>query len=287
MNDYYVYEHIRLDNNQCFYVGKGHGNRANFSSRNEHHDRVVAKCGMKVNIIAENLTEDEAYEIERKTIEHYVFDLGYGIDIIGYNNNPNEKGHLTNHTFGGDGSYGMVHSEEWCKKHSDDMTGEGNPMYGINIWDTYSEERKSKIKNKLSESSSGINNPMYGVSPKDRMDENTYKIWKEKTQNRLRNQIGENNPNFGNRTLHNKVKDNPELRVQYYSRPGKQNGRARGLIIKDLSHNIVGEFDVMTDACQWIKDTLNINSKIDGIRSNIGISIKKNKPYRNFYFEYK
>lgn len=25
--DYYVYEHIRLDNNTCFYVGKGRGER--------------------------------------------------------------------------------------------------------------------------------------------------------------------------------------------------------------------------------------------------------------------
>ena len=43
MNDYYVYEHIRNDNNSCFYVGKGHGKRAYSKSRNEHHNIVKKK----------------------------------------------------------------------------------------------------------------------------------------------------------------------------------------------------------------------------------------------------
>ena len=189
MNDYYVYEHIRLDNNTCFYVGKGHGNRSNYYSRNEHHDRIADKVGMKVNIVRDNLSEDDAYRLERELIHHYVFDLGYGIDIIGYNNNINENGHLTNHTFGGDGSYGMVHSEEWRKQHSIDMTGENNPMYGINIWDTYSDDKKNEIRSRLSELNSKENNNMYGISPKERMDNETYKKWRNKLVNRLKSII--------------------------------------------------------------------------------------------------
>ena len=42
-NKYCVYEHIRLDNNQCFYVGKGTIKRANSMIRNEHHNRIVEK----------------------------------------------------------------------------------------------------------------------------------------------------------------------------------------------------------------------------------------------------
>ena len=287
MNDYYVYEHIRLDNNKCFYVGKGHGKRVNYSCRNEHHDRIVNKVGMKTRIIADNLSEEQAYDLERKTINHYVFDLGYGIDIIGYNNNPNENGHLTNHTFGGDGSFGMVHSDEWRKQHSLDMSGKKNPMYGVNLWETYSKEKKNKIKSNLSDSFSGDKNPMYGISPQERMDELTYTRWKQKTQEHLRNQCGENNPNYKNTTLHDKVKNRPDLRIQYYSRPGKQNGRAKGIIIRDLDNNYLADFDTIGEGCQWIKDTYGIKSKINGMRSNIRKAINKNTSYLNLLFEEK
>ena len=61
IKDYYVYEHIRLDNNTCFYVGKGHGKRCNYVSRNVHHDRIVSKFGMKVNIVKDNLLKSSDF----------------------------------------------------------------------------------------------------------------------------------------------------------------------------------------------------------------------------------
>ena len=286
MNDYYVYEHIRLDNNTCFYVGKGHGKRCNYTSRNQHHDRIVDKVGMKVNIVKDNLSEDEAYQLERELIHHYVFDLEYGIDIIGYNNNPNEKGHLTNHTFGGDGSYGMVHSEEWCKQHSLKMTGENNPMYGVNVWETYSDERKEEIRNKLSKLNSKENNPMYGISPKERMDEETYNRWIIERIARLKSQTGSNNPNYGNKTLHNKLKNNPELRIQYYARNGSQNGRAKEVFVYDKDKNFLKRFDYIGECCEWIKENLSITSNINTIRSGITESIKNQKTYRKMYFSF-
>lgn len=286
MNDYYVYEHIRLDNNTCFYVGKGRGRRAYCKTRNTHHDRIVKKYGMKVNIVAESLTEDEAFKVEEQIIFHYVFILGYGIDIIGYNNKKDEPGHLTNHTFGGDGSKGMVHSKEWRKQHSKDMMGKKNPMYGVNVWDTYDYVKKQEILHKISESSKGQNNPMYGISPKDRMDKETYNHWYKTNQKRLKNQCGENNPNYGNKTLHNKLKDNPELKIQYYSRPGKQNGRARGVRLFDSHHNFLNEFDTIGDGCQWLKDTYGFTSKINGMRSNLSRAIRNDMPYKGFYGEF-
>lgn len=153
-NDYYVYEHIRLDNNTCFYVGKGHGKRAYVKKRNPHHDRIAEKHGMKVEIIANDLTEDEAYEIERETIKKYVFEEGYGIDIEGFRKDDDSPC-LTNSTFGGDGSCDMVHSKEWCEQHSNDMKGAKNPMYGINNYERYSDEKARGIKDKLSEAFSG------------------------------------------------------------------------------------------------------------------------------------
>lgn len=286
MNDYYVYEHIRLDNNTCFYVGKGHGNRYNYYSRNEHHDRIADKVGMKVNIIKDKLSEDDAYKLERELIHHYVFDLGYGIDIIGYNNNPNENGHLTNHTFGGDGSYGMVHSEEWRRQHSIDMMGESNPMYGVNLWDTYSNDKKNEIRSRLSRLNSKENNKMYGISPEERMDDETYKIWRKKLVDRLKSQTGINNPNYGNKTLHNKIKDNPELRKQYYSRKGSQNGRSKEVFVYDSNKNFIKHFDYIGECCKWVKDKLSLSSNINTIRGGITESIKNKKTYRKMYFSF-
>lgn len=286
MNDYYVYEHIRLDNNTCFYVGKGHGNRCNYYSRNEHHDRIADKVGMKVNIIKDKLSEDDAYKLERELIHHYVFDLGYGIDIIGYNNSPNENGHLTNHTFGGDGSYGMVHSEEWRRQHSIDMMGESNPMYGVNLWDTYSNDKKNEIRSRLSRLNSKENNKMYGISPEEGMDDETYKIWRKKLVDRLKSQTGINNPNYGNKTLHNKIKDNPELRKQYYSRKGSQNGRSKEVFVYDSNKNFIKHFDYIGECCKWVKDKLSLSSNINTIRGGITESIKNKKTYRKMYFSF-
>ena len=286
MNDYYVYEHIRLDNNTCFYIGKGRGKRANCKTRNEHHDRIVKKYGMRVNVVSDGLSEAEAFKIEEQLISYYVFVLGYGIDIIGYNNNKNEPGHLTNHTFGGDGSKGMVHSKEWCVQHSVDMIGKNNPMYGVNFWDSYSEKKKQEILHKISNASKGKNNPMYGISPKERMDEKTYNIWYKKNRQRLKNQCGKNNPNYGNKTLHDKVKDNPELRIKYYSRPGAQNGRARGIKLFDSNYVYLKEFKTIGDGCQWLKDVYGFTAKIDSIRSNLSIAIKNKTMYKGFYGEF-
>lgn len=105
--DYYVYEHIRLDNMTCFYVGKGKNNRSFKIGRNKHHDNIANKHGYAVVIIKDNLTEEEAHWLERYIIEDYVFNLGYNIDIKGYTK-KNSKECLTNQTWGGEGSSGKV-----------------------------------------------------------------------------------------------------------------------------------------------------------------------------------
>ena len=102
-NKFYVYERYRLDNNTCFYVGKGTGNRCSRIHRNSHHDRIADKYGFITVIIADNLTNEEATELEMERIDYYVFDLGYGIDINGYRN-YDDNCYLTNMTFGGEGT---------------------------------------------------------------------------------------------------------------------------------------------------------------------------------------
>ena len=61
---FYIYEHIRLDNNTCFYVGKGTGNRAYDLDRSNFHNGVCKEYGCRVKIIKDGLTEEEAFELE-------------------------------------------------------------------------------------------------------------------------------------------------------------------------------------------------------------------------------
>jgi hypothetical protein len=66
MNNFYVYNHVRLDTNEIFYVGKGKGRRAyQKTGRNSHWRNIVNKVGFKVNILVSNLLDKDALEIER------------------------------------------------------------------------------------------------------------------------------------------------------------------------------------------------------------------------------
>ena len=96
-NIFYVYEHIRNDNNHIFYVGKGKENRAyNKSSRNTYWKNVVKKSnGFTVRFILTNINEELALLCEEEVISSY-----------------KRKGiKLTNITSGGEGVSGLKHSE--------------------------------------------------------------------------------------------------------------------------------------------------------------------------------
>lgn len=103
---FYVYEHWRPDTNACFYVGKGHGNRAWWMyDRNPHHRAIQSKLialglAIDVRIIIENLTEEIAFQIERDRISLYDFKR------------------LSNMTLGGEGASGASPSAETRAKLS-------------------------------------------------------------------------------------------------------------------------------------------------------------------------
>lgn len=178
----------------------------------------------------------------------------------------------------------MVHTQEWKEEHSKRMSGSGNPMYGTDIFHTLSLEEQNRIRKNRSEANSGKNNPMYGISPKERMTNEKYNEWLKNIRKRDFN--GSNNPNFGNNALHKKVKDNPELRIQYYSRPKEQNGRAREIYVYDLSNNLINRFDYIGECAEWVVKELNSSSKVSSVRCSIITSIKQNKPYKNYKFSY-
>jgi NUMOD3 motif len=99
---FYVYEHWRPDKDVCFYVGKGHGKRAQRLRRgkNKHHSNIVAKLArlgmcVEIRMVQSSLTEGEAIAAE---IDRIAFWRAIGVP-------------LANLTDGGEGVTGHQHSD--------------------------------------------------------------------------------------------------------------------------------------------------------------------------------
>lgn len=130
---FYVYEHWRLDKDECFYVGKGAGNRAYVKNgRNAHWRNIVSKLerigsAYEIRIVASGLTEKEAFQIEKERIVFWR-------DVVD----------LANQTDGGDGVSGLIMPPEVRKKMSEKAKGrKGNiTMLGRK----HSDETKFKMK---------------------------------------------------------------------------------------------------------------------------------------------
>ena len=87
---FYVYAHLHPESGIPFYIGKGKANRLNsYKYRNDFWHKIVLKYGFESIKIAENLSEQESFEIEK-----------YWIDRIGLYKNG---GTLTNICLGGIG----------------------------------------------------------------------------------------------------------------------------------------------------------------------------------------
>ena len=130
-NKYYVYEWIRLDTNEPFYVGKGCGNRWKERYRkNPYFMNIINKVPCVVNILHDNLDEQTAFGLEVWYIREYR-------DIIGYK--------MCNINDGGEGQ---------------SLCGELNSFYGKE----HTDETKNKISSIRIESgiAKGENNPNYG-----------------------------------------------------------------------------------------------------------------------------
>jgi hypothetical protein len=105
MKKWYVYQHIRLDKNEVFYIGIGM--TPNFHRAFEKNKRniiwknIANKTEYKVEILYENLSEVDAKSKEKELIK----DFGKIID----------GGLLSNITDGGDGTSGFKHKDETKK----------------------------------------------------------------------------------------------------------------------------------------------------------------------------
>jgi len=142
-----VYVHIRLDNSEVFYVGRGIDRRRmnSKSSRNKYWHNIVNKCGYYGEVIWESdvsmKKEDAWEEAGKKEIE---FIKKYGRQDLG-------EGCLVNMTDGGEGAIGKIYTEEYRKKLSDSHigihSGINHPLYG--------KGHSGETRRKISESQRG------------------------------------------------------------------------------------------------------------------------------------
>jgi len=154
----YVYQHIRLDTNEVFYVGVGK-NKCRISEkryRNKYWHHIVNKAGYRIDIIAEGITHQEALNLERQLIKTIGRkDLGLG---------P-----LVNMTDGGEGILNM--SEETRQKIAQSKKGRTHTeevkqkMSNSHKGKKLSEEHKQKVlssKSKTKEYKKGSEHGMFG-----------------------------------------------------------------------------------------------------------------------------
>lgn len=135
-----VYQHIRLDKNEVFYIGIAKQKRRPYEKgkkRSSLWNKIINKTDYKVEIIFDNLTWDEAKKKEIELIKFYGrIDLG--------------TGSLVNLTDGGDGTINpSLETRRIISLNSKNR-----------IW-------KQETKDKLSKSKSGENHHMYGIKGKN------------------------------------------------------------------------------------------------------------------------
>jgi hypothetical protein len=100
-SNYCVYTHKRKTDGVIFYVGKGSIKRSRDKNyRNEHWHNTVNKHGYVIEIISKNLSESEAFELEKKLISFY-------------GRKDKGLGPLVNWSDGGEGVSGLIHNDEY------------------------------------------------------------------------------------------------------------------------------------------------------------------------------
>jgi hypothetical protein len=131
---------MKPHNREVFYVGIGNDVKRAFRNegRNEHWTKVFKKYGKIVDIISDNISLDAAKEMEKHLIK------SFGVKS------------LCNQTLGGEGAFGLKHSDETKRKISEKKKGsklsdeakrkigeksKGHPNYNL----SHTDEAKAKI----------------------------------------------------------------------------------------------------------------------------------------------
>ena len=205
-NNYYVYGYVRLDTNTYFYIGKGKDNRyLRLDNRKQHFKNIFNKVDCVVEILYDNLTENEAFQLEVDTIYDLVFNEGYSIDIKGIKKNSNGC-HLVNCTWGGEGTSGLSikqsqetianrvakntgkkrnaiqkqHLSEGRKTYLDNNEGEKERLRTLRVGCVTSEETKRKLSEQKKGKKQSAEHIQAVKEGKARMTEEQIQQWKYK-----------------------------------------------------------------------------------------------------------
>lgn len=163
---FYVYAHYKADdpNGLPFYIGKGKDSRDSSHKRNQYWKNIVSRHGFVSKRLYENLTEQEAWDIEVALINQY------GRLVEG-------TGCLCNFSTGGEGASGVVHSEETKKKWSDAKKGKTwEEIYGVEQAQQLREKRKQVKRQQTPETRKKISEAQKGKKGKPHSEETKLKM---------------------------------------------------------------------------------------------------------------
>lgn len=173
-NNYYVYLYRRNDSDDVCYIGKGRNRRAyQITSHNKHCINIDKLCGITVEIIKENLSNEEALNEEERLIDYYVNTLGYSIDIYGYRNSKNPH-MLCNKTFGG-----YKNTKPWTKEDI------------IRAKEFYQSEKGLEIRRKISEIQRNRFKTEVGIEQQRRMTEKAMEFWNSEQGEKAREKVSD------------------------------------------------------------------------------------------------
>lgn len=263
-NIYYVYLHIRNDNNEVFYVGKGKNHRAKSRvGRSEWWKRIVDKYGYTIEYIEKDLSEDDALDLEVELIKFYR-ECGYS---------------LCNLTDGGDGTSGLRHTDATKEKIRQAATGRKQ-----------SEETRRKVNaaQKGLKRSEEFCKHLSLVKTGKKVSEETKSKWKATYENTLKTRPRKKNPpvDYEGKSV---AAFDIEKEVEPFPSPkGTKNtvehrrnlSNAQKIPVK-CSNGLV--FASAKDAAMWLREMGYIKAIPAGITS---CCRKKNKTAYGFIWEY-
>lgn len=279
---YYIYGYIRLDTNTYFYIGKGSNDRWKcLYDRSEHFKNIINKVDCVVEILYDNLTEKEAYELENALIEDLVFNESYSIETKEFK--QRDDCHLVNQTWGGEGASGRAYipNETTKQKLSDKykgkvpVNGDGVPLHQLGKSEEGEKRRMERHKWNIE------NNPNYGMRGKHHTEESKQKIREKHTgrkstlsEEELKQrgqkikEIRENNNSYG-------CKDETKKKISETLKgkmTGVNNPTSKRIVCIDT-----GEiFDCCRDACK----------KYDLCPGNLSRCLKEGKRIKGLLFNY-